>query len=759
MLDQKFLDALNKEQKEAVINTEGPMLVIAGAGSGKTKVLTTRIAYLIKEKNVAPWQILAITFTNRAATEMKERLAGIIGEDDANAAWVSTFHSTCVRILRRDIDKLGFNKSFTIYDDNDKKKLVRSNMKKLNIDEKQIKPRSIMNFISDCKNRFASPADAKLEAASYVEQKKAEVYEYYEKEKDANSALDFDDLLVKALELLTNHKDVLEYYQNKFRYILVDEYQDTNRVQYLLVKLLGKVHKNVFVVGDDDQSIYGWRGADITNILNFEKDYEFTNTVRLEQNYRSTNNILNLANNVIKHNTERKEKNLWSENGEGTVAKIYNATNEFDEARFVADEIKKLVDEGHSYKDFAVMYRTNAQSRAIEEAVSKYMMPYQVYGSVRFYDRKEIKDILAYLNIIVNDRENVSCERILNVPKRKIGEVSIDKILQTAYDNNLSMYDVLKNIRCFPDLSKLVAKVEEFTSIVEELKLLNNENKITELVKTLLDKIHYEEYIKDEAETDEEFEERMQNVEELVNKIAYFEEHTEEPSLDKFMAEVMLMTDSDNLKENDDRIKLMTIHVAKGLEFDTVFLVGFEDGLFPSIHDEFSEDLDELEEERRLLYVAITRAKQTLYVSHASMRSKFGHLEGAMISRFFKEFPQNLFEKIYVRENITNVNRNDYNNVDNLSNHEGYDKKPSFASLSSYAKKDVQTVDKSNIMSKPANCDFKVGDMIEHKKFGQGKIIDISQMSGGGTGMTIDFNGTEKKFILNDIVLKLIKKL
>ena len=447
-------------------------------------------------------------------------------------------------------------------------------MKKHNIDEKQVKPRSIMNYISDCKNRFCNTNEARIEAASFVEQKKAEVYEDYEKELKNNNALDFDDLLCKTLELFQADKDTLCYYQDKFKYILVDEYQDTNKVQYLLVRLLGAIHKNVFVVGDDDQSIYGWRGADITNILNFEKDYEFTNTVRLEQNYRSTNNILNLANNVIKHNTERKEKNLWSENGEGEVCKIYQAQNEFDEARFVADEIKKLVEEqNYSYKDFAVMYRTNAQSRAIEEAISKYMMPYQVYGSVRFYDRKEVKDIIAYLNVIVNDKDNISCERIINVPKRKIGDVSIDKIYAETVRNNLSFYDVLKNVRCFPDLSKIVTKVEEFTSLVEEMKILNSENKLTDLVKTLIDKIKYEDLLKDECETEEEAQERIDNVYELVNKIAYFEENTEEPTLEKFLAEVMLMTDSDNLKENDDRVKLMTIHVAKGLEFRVVFLV------------------------------------------------------------------------------------------------------------------------------------------------------------------------------------------
>lgn len=756
-LDEKYLNSLNDRQKEAVINTEGPMLVIAGAGSGKTKVLTTRIAYLIREKNIAPWNIIAITFTNRAATEMKERLEGIIGKTDADNTWVSTFHSSCVRMLRRDIDKIGYTKSFTIYDDSDKKKLVRQLMKKCNMDEKQIKPRSVMNYISDCKNRFVNPSEAKLEAENYINQKKSDVYYEYEKELKNNNALDFDDLLVKTLELLTSDKEVLEYYQNKFKYILVDEYQDTNKVQYLLVKLLAYKNKNIFVVGDDDQSIYGWRGADITNILNFEKDYESTKTVRLEQNYRSTNSILKLANEVIKNNLERKDKNLWSENGDGQVCKIYSARNEYDEARFVADEIKKLIDEeNYKYKDFAIMYRTNAQSRVIEEAVSKYMMPYQVYGSVRFYDRKEVKDLIAYLNVIVNDKDGVSCERIINIPKRKIGDTSIEKIQNVASETNESFYNVLKNVKVYPELSKIAAKVTEFVDLIEELKELNKENHITELLKTLIEKINFEELLKDEADNDDEAEERIANVNELVNKIAYFEENTEEPTLEKFLADVMLMTDSDNLEEEDNRLKLMTIHTAKGLEFRTVFVVGFEDGLFPSAMCEGTEsEQDEMEEERRLLYVAITRAKETLYVSYANQRSKFGRPECAMVSRFFREFPNDLFERINETKKQTFNNDDMY--IDSLSNHEGYERKPEFARVSSIASK-PKISDLTLTVSKD-DCGFKAGDIIVHKKFGKGEVKEINSLS-SGTGMTILFEEAgEKKFILNSIVLNLIKKI
>ena len=745
----ELIDSLNKEQKEAVINTEGPMLVIAGAGSGKTKVLTSRIAYLIKEKKVAPWNILAITFTNRAASEMRERLVNLIGEEDSKSVWVSTFHSTCVRILRRDIEKIGYTKSFTIYDDSDKKRLVRSIMKRLNIDEKQIKVRSIMTFISNAKNNFQTPNETKNEASSYIEEKKADVYVEYEKELSNNNALDFDDLLVKTLELLNNDKETLEYYQNKFKYILVDEYQDTNKVQYMIVKMLGMIHKNVFVVGDDDQSIYGWRGADISNILNFEKDYDNSSLVRLEQNYRSTNNILNLANIVIKNNVERKEKNLWSENGDGELTEIYSAQSERDEARFVADEIKKLItEEGYNYKDFAVMYRTNAQSRVIEESISNYMMPYQVYGAVRFYDRKEVKDLIAYLNVIVNDKDSVSVKRVINVPKRKIGDASIEKIDEVCESTGKSFYEILKDIRMFPELSKLVNKVDNFVEIIEEMKELNKENKITELVKTMIEKIGFEQMLEEEAETEDEAEERKANVGELINKISYFEENVEEPTLEKFLSEVMLMTDSDNLEENDNRLKLMTIHVAKGLEFNVVFLVGFEDGLFPSIREGEADEMLELEEERRLLYVAITRAKKKLYVSYANSRAKFGKIEPSKVSRFIREFSTDLYNE---KNKKVLVSAED----SNLSNFEGYDRKPSFASISSISNKPKVESSNTNV-----NIDLKEGDLIEHKKFGKGVIKEITSLSGGMPGILIEFESVgEKKFVYSQTVMSLMKKI
>ncbi len=729
-----LIESLNNEQKEAVINTEGPMLVIAGAGSGKTRVLTNRIAYLIQEKGVSPANILAITFTNKAAKEMKERLEGLIGED-VNRLWVSTFHSTCVRILRNNIEAIGYTRNFTIYDDEDKKKIIKDAMIELNVNEQKIAPRAVMSYISNNKNSFKSYVDAMKEATGdQTEEIYAKIYEKYTKTLKFNNALDFDDLIGKTIDLFNENEDILEYYREKFKYLLVDEYQDTNHAQYLLVTMLGAKYKNVFAVGDDDQSIYKWRGADISNILNFEKDYEGAMTIRLEQNYRSTQNILDLANVVIANNTERKTKTLWTSNGKGDLTTLYYAYDERDEAGYVTSTIEQRRAAGEaSYGDFAVLYRTNAQSRVIEEQLVRDSIPYQMYGGLKFYDRKEVKDMLSYLKILLNPRDEVSIKRVINIPKRNIGNTTLDKIENCARNNELYLYEALKRCGEYPEISKLEYKIERFTSIIEEIRGMLDTHSLKDVVETLVERTGYKKMLEDE-ET-QEAKDRIENLNELVSKVVYFESTTEEPTLEKFLEDVSLVADSDKTQDTNNSVKLMTIHTAKGLEFNTVFLVGFEDGIFPSYLSIFEEKDNELEEERRLLYVAITRAKKDLHISYTKSRLKNGQVNHNKVSRFYDEFPKELYENKKKKVKKLNIDINmDVKQVPNLY------------SMLTAATQDIA----KNVVSREVAMSFSVGDTVGHKKFGQGMIQEITPV-GNEYALKVNFsNMGEKKMVYND---------
>ena len=600
-------DTLNPMQREAVFHTEGPLLVLAGAGSGKTRVLTHRIAYLIEEKRVAPWNIMAITFTNKAAAEMRERVDKIVGEG-AEAIWVSTFHSSCVRILRRFIDRLGYDTNFTIYDGDDQKTLMKQVLKKMQADPKQFKERAVLSRISAAKNdRITADEFEQQAGADFREKKIAQIYREYQKELKKNNALDFDDLLVKTVELFEANADVLEYYQDKFRYIMVDEYQDTNLVQFKLVDLLAKKYRNICVVGDDDQSIYKFRGANIENILSFEKAFPGARVIKLEQNYRSTQSILNAANEVIRHNRGRKDKTLWTANDEGPKVRFRQYDTAYEEADAIIRDIEREKEEKNAeYSDFAVLYRTNAQSRLLEEKCIYYSIPYRLVGGVNFYQRKEIKDILCYLKTIANGRDDLAVQRVINVPKRGIGATSIGKVTIYASANGMSFYDALLRVRGVPTIGKAADKIEKFTEQIENFRSRLSVLSLPELIEAILEETGYKKDL--EAEGEIEGETRLQNVEELVNKATGYMSTAEEPTLDGFLEEVALVADVDSLDESENRIVLMTLHGAKGLEFPYVYLSGMEDGLFPSSMSIFSDDKDAIEEERRLCYVGITRA-------------------------------------------------------------------------------------------------------------------------------------------------------
>ena len=625
-------DTLNPMQREAVFHTEGPLLVLAGAGSGKTRVLTHRIAYLIEEKRVAPWNIMAITFTNKAAAEMRERVDKIVGEG-AEAIWVSTFHSSCVRILRRFIDRLGYDTNFTIYDGDDQKTLMKQVLKKMQADPKQFKERAVLSRISAAKNdRITADEFEQQAGADFREKKIAQIYREYQKELKKNNALDFDDLLVKTVELFEANADVLEYYQDKFRYIMVDEYQDTNLVQFKLVDLLAKKYRNICVVGDDDQSIYKFRGANIENILSFEKAFPGARVIKLEQNYRSTQSILNAANEVIRHNRGRKDKTLWTANDEGPKVRFRQYDTAYEEADAIIRDIEREKEEKNAeYSDFAVLYRTNAQSRLLEEKCIYYSIPYRLVGGVNFYQRKEIKDILCYLKTIANGRDDLAVQRVINVPKRGIGATSIGKVTIYASANGMSFYDALLRVRGVPTIGKAADKIEKFTEQIENFRSRLSVLSIPELIEAILEETGYKKDL--EAEGEIEGETRLQNVEELVNKATGYMSTAEEPTLDGFLEEVALVADVDSLDESENRIVLMTLHGAKGLEFPYVYLSGMEDGLFPSSMSIFSDDKDAIEEERRLCYVGITRAEKELTLTAARQRMVNAVCEGQPLHR------------------------------------------------------------------------------------------------------------------------------
>lgn len=682
-----ILDKLNDRQKEAVVTTEGPLLILAGAGSGKTRVLTHRIAYLIKEKRVSPANILAITFTNKAAQEMKDRVESLLGY--VGDIWVSTFHSACVRILRRDIEKIGYDKNFVIYDTQDQKSLVSDCIKELDLNEKQYTPKSMLSAISKAKDKMISPDEYLLEFGNdYRNKKVADVYRLYQKKLKKDNALDFDDIIIKTIELFKKDEEILRYYQDKFRYIMVDEYQDTNRPQYEFVNLLAKRYRNLCVVGDDDQSIYGWRGADIKNILDFEKDYPEAKVIKLEQNYRSTQIILDAANNVIDNNIKRKKKQLWTDNKDGEKIVVCEVQNEREEANFIVDRIKNLVGNGRRYSDFAILYRTNAQSRIFEEACMMNDIPYKLVGALRFYDRKEIKDIIAYLRILVNPYDDVSLKRIINVPKRGIGESTVSALEQYAREHDTSMYFAIPNVELKGRARKVLDNFKNFIDdLINQLDFMN----IIEVIDYILEKTGYMDELK--ADDTKESESRIENINEFIRAAREFIETSEDKSLESFLSGITLVSDIDTAGDIGESVVLMTLHSAKGLEFPVVFMAGMEEGIFPSSMSFIDEH--ELEEERRLCYVGITRAKERLFMTYARTRNLYGKPQYNTASRFINEIPQDLI----VEYDKGAIKRNDYESVSSYIN--------------TFARK---ANDKAN---------YNPGDKVEHKLWGIGTVVNV----------------------------------
>lgn len=719
-------DTLNEQQQEAVFCTEGPLLLLAGAGSGKTRVLTHRIAYLM-DQGVNPYHIMAITFTNKAAKEMRERVDDLVGFG-AEHIWVSTFHSTCVRILRRHIDKLGYGNSFTIYDADDQKSLIKQICKQYKIDTKMMPERKIINEISSAKDEFMTPSEYETRHQYDFKKKKiAQIYKEYQKQLKANNALDFDDLIFKTVELFQFHPEVLDYYQERFRYIMVDEYQDTNTIQFQLVSMLARKYQNLCVVGDDDQSIYKFRGANVKNILNFENVFPEAVTIKLEQNYRSTKNILNAANEVIKHNKGRKTKKLWTENEEGDLIEFHQYGTEYEEARKIIHEIEDLSKEGYDYKNMAILYRTNAQSRVFEESFMIKNIPYRIVGGTNFYQRKEVKDILSYLKVVDNGLDDLAVRRIINVPRRGIGAATIEKINVYAVEHNVSFLDACFSSDSIDTLGNAKKKINGFADLIREFRRKMQEGSLEELFKYITDETGYIANLK--AEETEEAEGRIENINELLNKVVTYEQEAEEASLSELLEEIALIADIDNLEDSDNRVVLMTLHSAKGLEFPYVFICGMEDGIFPSYMTVMSEDDDDMEEERRLCYVGITRAKKKLYLSAAKRRMMQGRTQFNKVSRFIDEIPEQLLQL------DTGVNFKE--------------KRPDKALFSSNRsnrfRKPYQA--KSFTSTKMDTLPYDVGDMVKHIKFGKGKVLEI--VSGGRDyEVTVDFEkaGVKKMF-------------
>ncbi|MFC0477079.1 DNA helicase PcrA [Robertmurraya beringensis] len=715
-LTDKLLNGLNPEQQRAVKTTDGPLLLMAGAGSGKTRVLTHRIAYLMVEKQVNPYNILAITFTNKAAREMKERIYSMMG-GVADEIWVSTFHSMCVRILRRDIDRLGYNRNFTILDTTDQQSVVKTILKEKNLDPKKYDPRAILGAISSAKNELIGPEEFAKNAGGHMDQIVADVYELYQKRLRKNQALDFDDLIMTTIQLFQRVPEVLTYYQRKFQYIHVDEYQDTNRAQYMLVKLMAQRFQNLCVVGDSDQSIYRWRGADIANILSFEKDYPRSEVILLEQNYRSTKRILFAANEVIKNNLNRRDKNLWTENPEGNKIFYYRADSEQSEAQFVAGKIKEAIQSGkRKYSDFAILYRTNAQSRVMEEVLLKSNIEYSIVGGVKFYDRKEIKDTLAYLRLIANPDDDISLTRVINVPKRGVGSSSVDKIANFADMHDMSMFQALGSIELIGLSPKITKACREFYDLINNYTHMQEYLSVTELVEEVLEKTGYYEMLK--AEKSIEAQSRLENLDEFLSVTKNFEEGNEDKSLIAFLTDLALVADIDKLDEDGkqvDTVVLMTLHSAKGLEFPVVFLLGLEEGVFP--HSRSLMEEAEMEEERRLAYVGITRAEEELFITNAQMRTLFGRTNMNPPSRFIGEIPANLLEGLEP-------------------------KKPSLQSQSAspFAARQAAAVRKPVLrpMTNSTGGEelgWKVGDKAVHGKWGTGTVVSVK---GEGEGIELD---------------------
>ena len=743
------LSTLNPQQRIAVENTEGPLLVLAGAGSGKTRVLTYRVAHLM-EKGVPAWKILAITFTNKAAKEMAERVQALTGEAGSEA-WISTFHACCARILRRDIEKLGYKRQFAIYDEDDRMSVIKAVLKELNLGDKEYPPKAVKAAISDAKNRMLSPDEWLRDAGDdFRNRKYYEAYRLYERTLRGNNALDFDDLLVKTLELLAEQPPVLEYYQNRFDYILVDEYQDTNRAQYELVRLLTGKKRNLCVVGDDDQSIYGWRGADIRNILDFEKDFPDAKVVKLEQNYRSTGNILDAANQVIAHNQGRKEKALWTQAGEGEKIALYHALDERDEAAFIAAMTRKLIAHGARAGDVAVLYRTNAQSRVLEEAFVRGGIPYHVYGGQKFYERREVKDLIAYIRALVNPDDDVSLRRIINEPKRGIGETTVEALQSYASSAEMSLMSAVLDVENAPLAARPKKLIGEFAELMIDLTEALYEKTASEFLEFMIDKTGYVRAL--ESVKSDENAARIENIRELQGAVTEFERLNPEGGLADFLENVALVADTDSLNEGGGSVTLMTLHSAKGLEFDNVFLPGMEENIFPLARASYDDEL--MEEERRLAYVGITRAKKRLFLSHARSRALYNSRSANELSRFVSEIPARLL--------TDGTQRGDARRVPPPSASHGFDRsggsgyysgrgtgaKPAAPSKPGLGIPGVQKgfggfVGSQARSAKPIAL-FRVGDRVIHRSFGRGRVVEVMG-AGEEQRVRVAFDGSVEK--------------
>ena len=724
-------DTLNPMQKEAVFCTEGPLLVLAGAGSGKTRVLTHRVAYLIEEKGINPWNIMAITFTNKAAGEMRERVDNLVGFG-AESIWVSTFHSSCVKILRRFIEHLGYSNNFTIYDADDQKTLMKQVIKKLDLDPKQFRERAMMTAVSNAKNELISPQEFLLNAqGDWRERKVAEVYQCYQEELKKNNALDFDDLIFKTVDLFRTSSEVLEYYQERFKYIMVDEYQDTNTAQFQLVSLLAGKYKNLCVVGDDDQSIYKFRGANIGNILDFEKAFPGARVIKLEQNYRSTGHILDAANAVICNNKGRKDKTLWTANGEGELVELRQYEQAYEEADGIVTDIIKS---GRPYQDSAVLYRTNAQSRLLEEKCIAHNVPYRLVGGVNFYQRKEIKDVLSYLKTIANGQDDLAVQRIVNVPKRGIGVTSIGRITAWASEQDYSFFEACRRCQAIPGLGKAVGKIQAFVEQIEGFRsrISDEDYSLKQLIEDILEETGYRAEL--EAEGEIESQTRLENIEELMNKAISYSEDAEHPDLNEFLEEVALVADVDRMDDSENRVTLMTLHSAKGLEFPVVYLSGMEDGLFPSMMSVTSDDKTEIEEERRLCYVGITRARERLVLTSSRLRMVNGETRYSKVSRFVDEIPKELLDEHRLEPRLGRRSSQDEFSQEDLPWNQNqqrlgvsrfgqkpnaYFDKPSFGGFGTGKSPGFG---KAFTVEKPSSLSYTEGDRVRHVKFGEGTV-------------------------------------
>ncbi len=728
-------DKLNEQQRDGVFSTEGPVLILAGAGSGKTRVLTHRIAYLIDDLGVNSYNILAITFTNKAAKEMRERVDKLVGFG-ADSAWIMTFHAAFVRILRRFIDRLGYSTNFTIYDSDDQKSVIKDICKRMNIDTKQYKEKTILGQISNAKDNLVTP-DAMYQNSgnNYNTMRIAEIYRAYQEQLKKNNAVDFDDIINLTVELFRTDEEVLNYYKKRFQYIMVDEYQDTNTAQFTLIKLLAGPNGNLCVVGDDDQSIYKFRGANIMNILNFEEYFNNVKTIRLEQNYRSTQNILDAANAVIRNNLGRKKKQLWTQTEGGDKVSFNIYENGYEEATGIAEDIAGRCRNGADYNDFAILYRTNAQSRTLEEKLLEKNIPYRIYGGVNFYSRKEIKDILAYLKTIDNAMDDLAVKRILNVPKRGIGATTMEKVSAYAYDKEITFYTGLKYAGEIGNLGRAAAKIQSFVTEIEVLRAKSDNMSVDRLIKEIIESTGYYEHIESEAASDEEVTERRQNIDELISKAVIYEETEDEPTLSGFLEEVALVADIDNLDEADNRVSLMTIHSAKGLESPVVYLAGMEDGLFPSYMSISSGDESDIEEERRLCYVGITRAKNKLIMSAAKMRMVRGEMNMNRTSRFVNEIPKEwLQQSAQSGHRQTMLREDDHMNLP--------PRKYGQVAFASFQKEAIKAgvFDKQPSGIINGELGYAVGDRVKHIKFGEGTVMEIKD-GGRDYEVTVTFDG------------------